>query len=51
MKLHILPIPTKYLPKGTQGVVFHLGVEISMGDSSIGNLEKCYGRCPLWFGY
>ena len=51
MKLHIFPIPTKDIPKGTQRVVFHQGVEISMRDSSISNLEKCCGGCPLWFGY
>ena len=47
MKLHILPIPTKDIPKGTQRVVFHRGAEISMRDSSISNLEKCYGGYPL----
>ena len=47
MKLHILPSPTKDIPKGTQRVVFHRGAEISMRDSSISNLEKCYGGYPL----
>ena len=46
-----IPYSHQDIPKGTQRVVFHQGVEISMRDSSISNLEKCCGGCPLWFGY
>ena len=47
MELHILPIPNKYIPKRAQSIILHLGVEISISDSSISILEKFYGGCPL----